>query len=152
MSIIKSKPYDPSLELDNKEHELFVNTYLDLDRDKPLMQSKEKRKKSYKKAYPTYKGKDSDTMAKRVLRNEKVIQRIDFLTKDEEAGIENTIKWTKDKAENTLIDLILNSDKDADKLNALKELNKIRKIGVEEKGNDDITVRFIKEFGELEED
>lgn len=130
-TIMTSQPIDHEQPLPNKSQEMFCQEYLKMDLDGEVRQAKARRIEAYKRAYPGSIDETNsvlNTRAVALLRLEHVSARLKYLYEQNGAGIEAEVKWTKDKAEDVLIDIIFGNEKTENKLKALTELNKLRGI------------------------
>ena len=87
------------------------------------------------------------------MRKKSVSGRIRFIYEEEGSSVENEFNWTRGKAEEVLLNMVYDDlNKTGDKLNAIKELNKMRGIDVPvvkvEKSGDDVDAFFSKVVGD----
>lgn len=142
MNLHNYKPFDREEPLDVDAWEKFCQEYLRLDIEREIPQMRERRICAYRYAYPVSRDwypSDVNVKAMALLRKEEVSQRLAYLYEQESSGVESEIKWTKSKAEDELINMIVSPDvKNADKLKAISMLNELRNFNKEEKSTDEI--------------
>lgn len=139
--LIDRMPIDYAEPLPNEKHELFCQEYLRLDVEGIVKQAKARRIEAYKVAYPEAKDElynKINSRASNLLRNENVVARLEYLYEENGSGIENKIRWTRGKAEDELLDIVLGDDKTEIKLKAIDMLNKMRGISAPEEKKEEI--------------
>lgn len=132
MNLHNYKPFDREEPLSTESWEIFCQEYLRLDLNREIPQMRARRIAAYRKAYPSAKDMypaDVNVKAIALLRKEEVAERLAFLYEQEGSGVENEFKWTKAKAEDELLNMVLSPDtKDGDRLKAISMLNEIRGV------------------------
>lgn len=152
-TLIEKMPIDWEQPLPNEAHERFCQEYVRLDLDGEVKQAKARKVEAYKFAFPDSKDEVFHKLSSRatnLLRNENVIERLRYLYEQMGTGIENEVKWTRSKAEDALLEIILGQEKTENKMKAIDMLNKLRGIGApvveedEEKNIDSVQIFFNK--------
>lgn len=152
MGLHNYQPFDREQPLNVEAWEQFCQEYVRLDIEKEVPQLRERRICAYRKAYPSASDMypaDVNVKAIALLRKEEVADRLAYLYEQECSGVEAEFKWTKNKAEDELMNMIFSPDiKDGDKLKAISMLNELRNIGEvkedKEKALDTVAIFFDK--------
>ncbi len=133
MNLHNYKPFDREQPLTNENWEKFCQEYLRLDIEREVPQMRERRICAYRHAYPNageMYPSDVNVKAIALLRKNEVAERLAYLYEQECSGVESEVKWTKNRAEDELLNMIFSPDiKDGDKLKAIGMLNELRSIG-----------------------
>lgn len=149
-SVVFREPFDREVPLKDEKMEAFCQEYIRLDLEEGIKQAMARRIMAVKFSFPEYIDRTDEASNKRghqLLSREDVSERLEFLYEQMGSGVENKVKWTKMKAEDTLLELIFAPDtKNPDKLKAIAMLNEIRSIGAEDKKDKDSLVDSVAEF------
>ena len=149
MNLHNYKPFDREQPLSVEAWEQFCQEYLRLDLSREVPQMRERTICAYRKAYPSARDMypaDVNVKAIALLRKEEVAQRLAYLYEQECSGVEEEVKWTKNKAEDALLNIIFSPDvKDGDKLKAISMMNELRSIG-EVKDDSEKTLDTVQIF------
>lgn len=147
--LIEKQQIDWEEPLPNEKHEVFCQEYIRLDMEDGIKQAKARRIMAYRFAFPDSRD-DADgkinSRASKLLKNDDIVSRLNFLYEDLGAGIEDKVKWNKVKAENVLIDIIFGEEKTENKLKALDMLNKLREIGVKKEEEEEEQISTVEAF------
>jgi len=140
--------------LHNKAHEKFCQEYFRLDVEEKIVNRKTRRVMAYRVSYPENSNVPDGTINSRastLLRNENVAGRLQYLYESYGGSVEQQYNWTRGKSEDMLISLAFDEDvKYSDRINAIKELNKMRGYDnpiYDNAEEGDIIDEFLKEFG-----
>lgn len=147
--LITKQPIDWEKPLPNENHEKFVQEYLRLDIEDGIRQAKTRRILAYKFAFPDSRD-DSEgkinSRASKLIKNEDISSRLSFLYEENGTGVENQYKWTQNKAEEVLLEIIYGEEKTENKLKALDMINKLREIGVKKEEEPEKKVNTVEAF------
>lgn len=155
MDLHKKKMIDCEQSLPNIAHENYCQEYVRLDIEDRIVNKKARRLKAYRFSFPETINDNATAVNRRacnLMRNKEISERISFLYEEEGSSVENEYFWTKSKAETVLAEIVYDeNNKDADRINAVKQLNQMRGLDVpkpkkEGEGADSIK-DFFEEFG-----
>lgn len=155
MDLHKRKIIDYEVSLPNTFHEKFCQEYVRLDIEDRVVNKKARRVKAYRFSFPETIGDnktDVDRRALNLLRRKEIVERIRYIYEQEGTSIEAEYYWTKSKAEGVLVEIAYDDEsKDADRINAVKQLNQMRGIDipkVEDRGDSESSIdKFFKMVG-----
>lgn len=156
MNLHNYKPYDPEQPLNSEHQELFCQEYFRLDVEREILQRRARRIAAYKFAYKDgcngISDADINMRAIGLLREINVAKRLEHLYDKDGSGVEHKVKWSKVKAEDELLSMIISPEtKDADKLKAINMLNEINlDDGSKKEGLRDTVQEFFKRIGKGE--
>lgn len=154
MDVMKKKIVDHEVPLANDSHEVFCAEYVRLDIEDSVVNKRMRRIMAYRAGYPdTFAESDAvcSSRATALLAKKFVKDRIKALYEEEGTSVENEFVWTKSKSETLLVEVAYdNTQKTADRIKAISELNKMRGIEVpkviEEVNDGDSVDQFFAKF------
>lgn len=153
MNIHNKKIVDYAEPLQNEQHELFCQSYVELDLEQHIVNKRARRIRAYRKCFPgsvDYTESIINSRASVLLRSENVSGRIDYLYEENGTSVDNKYSWTINKSTDALLDIVYDdATADKDKIGAIKELNKIKGLDtptIEEEEKSDNISKFLQGF------
>lgn len=152
MSLHNMKVFDEAEPLQNENHEKFCQEYVRLDLNNIIRNKYARKIEAYRIVFPETVTTTDGIIASRatqLLLREDVSERLRYLYELHGSSIENDVEWTKSKAEEALTAIIYDENsKDADRLKAIAELNRMRGIDKPEEKDNNETSK-ISDFFEM---
>lgn len=150
MNLHNYEPFDREQPLVNENWEKFCQEYIRLDLEDGIHQDRARRIQAYRNVYDSARDmRQSDVNVKAValLRKNEVSERLAFLYEQECSGVESEVKWSKNKAEECLLNILYSPDtKPSDALKAISMMNELRQLGQFAEKKDNSIVDTVQEF------